>query len=128
MTAYQSKGTTPDNGKSQDCSSASAPQSSGHSRHLSSPVSTDNVGSDLTALIPSLMGSEDVNNATPLDITSVLSHAVNEVQQLRKKHHFGVRALTMESVSIPSEYAKQWIDSEPPTAFSRCPYTDDRRT
>ncbi|KAL2844338.1 hypothetical protein BJY01DRAFT_214973 [Aspergillus pseudoustus] len=44
-----------------------------------------------------------------LDVTSILSSAVDKVQQLRKKHRFGVRALTLESVSIPPHVAKQLI-------------------
>lgn len=74
----------------------------------------DSVGSDFTALLPYQTGLGDSGEATPLDVTSILSHAVDQVQQLRKKHNFGVIALTVEPICIPPEYAKQWIDSEPP--------------
>ncbi|OJI99475.1 hypothetical protein ASPVEDRAFT_38888 [Aspergillus versicolor CBS 583.65] len=48
-------------------------------------------------------------NETTLDVTSILSSAVDKVQQLRKKHRFGVRALTLEPITISPERAKQWI-------------------
>lgn len=111
--APQSQGATPDNSRSQNRSSFSRTQPSGPSRHLGSPVSIDSVCFTSTALPSSQPGLGDSGETTAFDATSILSYAVDQVQQLRKKHNFGVTALTVEPITIPPEYAKQWIDSEP---------------
>ena len=66
----------------------------------------EGINADISALAPFLDGSE----AAPMDATATLSYAVDKVQQLRRKHRFGSRALTLESVNIPPDCAKQWID------------------
>ncbi|KAE8414368.1 hypothetical protein BDV36DRAFT_303474 [Aspergillus pseudocaelatus] len=79
------------------------------SRPNGSPASRGSVNLDLTAPLSSLPELENRSDATSIDITSILSSAVDNVQQLRKKHNFGASALTLESVTIPPDYAKQWI-------------------
>ena len=64
----------------------------------------------------------DGSEAAPMDATATLSYAVDKVQQLRRKHRFGSRALTLESVKIPPDCAKQWIDRKRRnSSFARLP-------
>lgn len=70
-------------------------------RQAESPASTHSV-------------NQPLNNEPALDVTSILSCAVDKVQQLRKKRRFGVRALTLEPITISPERAKQWIYRELP--------------
>lgn len=70
-----------------------------------SPATTYGIDADLSTSLSFL----ERGDATLLDVTSILSRTVQQVQQLRKKHRFGVRALTLEPINIPPESAKQWI-------------------
>ncbi|KAH6675390.1 hypothetical protein F5X68DRAFT_278429 [Plectosphaerella plurivora] len=56
------------------------------------------------------MDSES-SDAQPLDVTSVLSFSINQLQQLVKRQTSGIGALTTEGISIPPESAKRWINN-----------------
>ncbi|KAB8276230.1 hypothetical protein BDV30DRAFT_48087 [Aspergillus minisclerotigenes] len=101
--------TAPDNGMDDGVIGLHRRQTFRPSRPNGSLELRDSMNLDSTAPLTSLAGLENRSDAMSIDVTSILSSAVDKVQQLRKKQNFGVGRLVLEPVTIPPDYAKQWI-------------------
>ncbi|KAB8201684.1 hypothetical protein BDV34DRAFT_229099 [Aspergillus parasiticus] len=119
--------TAPDNGMDDGIIGLHRRQTFRPSRPNGSLELRGSMNLDSTAPLPSLADLENRSDAMSIDVTSILSSAVDKVQQLRKKQNFGVGKLVLESVTIPPDYAKQWIHSKPSEISPGKPHADARR-